>query len=217
MGKHCNPAWPSPKFIASTLLVDQHGDLRWKARPKDNGRHTGRLAGSLRPDGRRFVSIRFAGRMRTYLSDRVIFVLKNKRWPTGVVEFDSERLVDRPKHSRSPGRRGGLKAEKARDQAALEALESGAMRLVQVAEAVGGGRSNVRRRLVKLASLGLVEAPPRCCPDRGWLLTRAGKEAVLIDTPAPPAPAVAWVRPLVVVPPCADLAGNGMRLVARYG
>jgi hypothetical protein len=49
------------------------------------------------------------------------------------------------------------------------------------------------------------------------MLTKAGKEAALVDTPAPRPSAQLWVKPLVVTPPCADLAGNGMRLIARFG
>jgi hypothetical protein len=111
--------------------------------------------------------MRFEGRMRTMAADRVRYALAHGEWPRGRVEVEDGAPVDKPRRARSPGRRGGLRAEKARDQAALDALECGALRLARVAEAVGGERCNVLRRLVKLAAQGLVEPPPRCCPDRG--------------------------------------------------
>lgn len=175
-----------------------------------------RPAGSLRPDGRRIVSLRHRGAMRTMAAERVAFALIHKQWPKGVVEFDGERLIDRPRKAKSPGRRGGLKAERARDQAALDALDGGALRLARVAEAVGGGRTNVRRRLVKLASQGLIEPPPRCCPDRGWVLTRAGREAALVDAPAPVNGHVSpWLKPVTSYVRVASAGHDGN--VVRYG
>ena len=217
MGKHRAVSLPSPAALAAALMVDDAGRLVWKDRPKDNRRHAGRLAGSLRPDGRRIVSMRFGGRMRSMAADRVCYALTHQRWPKGRVEVEDGALVDKPRRARSPGRRGGLKAERARDQAALDALEGGAQRLVQVAEAVGGERCNVRRRLLKLAEQGLVEAPPRCCPDRGYMLTKAGRDATLVDAPASPAPTNGhrWLKPLRVLT-ADDFPGNGMSAV-RFG
>ena len=156
--------------------------------------------------------------MRTMGADRVRYALAHGEWPKGRVEIEDGEPVDKPRRARSIGKPGGKKAEQARDQATLDALEGGALCLAHVAEAVGGSRSNVRRRLVKLAREGLVEPPPKCCPPgRGWMLTKAGMELTLVDPPAPRPSAPSWVRPLVVTPPCADLAGNGMRKVARFG
>jgi len=216
MAKHRAVSLPSPARLA-TVLELRDGVLWWRSRTRGTVAMKACPAGSLRPDGRRIVSMRWRGAMRTMGADRVKFALIHQRWPTGRVEIEDGEPVDKPRRAKSPGRRGGLKAERARDQATLDALDGGALCLARVAEAVGGSRSNVRRRLVRLAAQGLVEPPPRCCPDRGWMLTKAGMELTLVDPPAPPAPVASWVRPLFVTPPCANLAGNGMRLVARYG
>jgi hypothetical protein len=185
MGKHCNPAWPSPKFIAAKLMIVDDA-VWWRDRKRGSVAMKARPVGAKpRPDGSRIVSLKFKGRMRTYRLDRVIFALVHKQWPKGRVEVENGQLVDLPRRAKSPGRLGGLKAERARDQAALDALDSGLLRLTHVTEAVGGSRGNVHKRLVKLAAQGLVEPPPRCCPDRSWMLTKAGKEAALVVAPAP--------------------------------
>jgi hypothetical protein len=193
MGKHAAIRLPSPAKLA-TVLELRDGDLWWRPRKRGTVFLSARPVGAApRPDGSRIVSLKFAGRMRTMRIERVKFALAHGQWPKGVVD----QGVDRPRKAKSPGRKGGLKAEKARDQKALDALEGGALCLAHVADAVGGERSNVRRRLVRLAREGLVEPPPKCCPDRGWLLTRAGRDAALVDAPAPPPVAAKpWVHPV---------------------
>jgi hypothetical protein len=59
MGAHRRPALPSPAALATALEVDSGGRLVWRERPRDNGRHVGRFAGSMQR-GHRIVSIRDA-------------------------------------------------------------------------------------------------------------------------------------------------------------
>jgi HNH endonuclease len=132
--------------------------------------------------------------MRILLAARAAFALAFGHYPTGRVDFVDgdadnlapDNLLDLPRRARSPGRRGGLKAERARDQAALDALDGGATTISKLASAMGSERSDARKRLLKLEARGLVEPPPRCCADRGWMLTHAGREQALTDLPPPP-------------------------------
>ena len=140
MGKYRAVCLPSPKRLAA-LLELRDGDLWWRSRTRGTVQMKARPAGSLRPDGRRIVSMRHRNGMRTMAADRVLLALAHGEWPKGRVEVEGGSLVDLPRRAHSPGRRGGLKAEKARDQAALDALESGALRLARVAEATGSERT----------------------------------------------------------------------------
>jgi hypothetical protein len=131
------------------------------------------------------VSIKFAGRIRTVAADRAAYAIANGCYPNGrVVHLDgnpenmaSGNLVDGPRRARSTGRRGGLVAEKARDLAALAAVEAGAETADAVARTMNAYCGNARRRLVKLAAKGLLEAV--CVPPRShWLLTATGRAAI---------------------------------------
>lgn len=147
--------------------------------------------------------------------ERVKFALIHQRWPTGRVEVEDGSPVDKPRRARSIGKPGGKRAEQARDQMALDALEGQRLTISDVAALTGSERTNCRKRLLRLAAQGLVEPPPRCCPDRGWALTMLGREKALIDAPAPPTPAVRWVKPVTsyLVVTQAGHDGN----VARFG
>jgi hypothetical protein len=198
-----HPALPPVEFLRQALVVDDEGALRWRDRPEDNHRHTGRLAGSMQR-GRRIVSIRDeSGVLRTALADRVLYALTHGHWPTGVVEIVGGQPVDRPRHARSPGR-GGLKAERSRDTAVLVALADRPLTVSGVASAVGSEPTNVRRRLSKLAAWGLVARPEHCpCQRNGepvppgmwraWTLTGAGADRAREATAEPVAPEP-WLR-----------------------
>ena len=182
------------------MIVD--GSLWWKDRRRGAVWMSARPAGSLRPDGKRIISLRPDGRVRTAGADRVMFAITHGRWPKGRVVVDGDRLLDLPRRARSPGRKGGVVAERARDAKALEAVARGATTITTLAAAVSGAPTNVRRRLCKLAEQGLL-TPPVCCPGRAhfWTLTAAGVEAVEeadLVQPAPPPPMInghRWWRP----------------------
>lgn len=182
------------------MIVD--GALWWKDRRRGAVWMSARPAGSLRPDGKRIISLRPDGQVRTAGADRVMFALTHGVWPKGRVVVDGDRLLDLPRRARSPGRKGGLPAERARDTRTLEAVAAGAATISTLASAVGGAPTNVRRRLTKLAAQGLL-VPPICVPGRAhfWLLSAAGAEAVEeaeLLTPAPIPPMInghRWFRP----------------------
>jgi hypothetical protein len=151
----------------------------WRSRVRGTAFLTARPAGSIRPDGKRIVSLKHAGRMRTMGADRVVFALTHGRWPQGRVVEDGDQLLDLPRRARSPGRRGGLVAERARDVRALTAIAAGATTVTALATATGSAKPNARRRMTKLATQGLL-ITPQCVPGRAhfWLLSAAGMEAV---------------------------------------
>ncbi len=211
MGRPRKPNPPPPDALAAALMVDSEGRLAWRDRPRDNKRHAGRLAGSVQR-GRRIVSMRDAdGVMRTIAADRVAFVLAQGHYPQGRVAFvdgDSSNLnpanlIETPGRARSPGRRGGKRAERALDMAALLALDDGPLTVSELAGQTGAEATNTRRRLCKLLAQGLV-IRPQCAPSRGWLLTAAGRKAAKdaeadLCGPAPPlrnGHAVPWLKPI---------------------
>jgi hypothetical protein len=198
LGKRSRPCPPPPEFLRASLEL-KNDVLHWRADFRNWGR-AGQPAGTRRPGGLTVVSIRWKGRIRTLRSERAIYALKHGVWPQGRVDENGE---DKPRRARSPGRRGGLAAERSRDMAMLDAIDAcratkgGPAILAALAEATGSQRTNARRRLVRLAESGLVQAPPKCAPGRGYFLTEKGREATLADlVDLPPRAPRPWVKPL---------------------
>ncbi len=88
--------------------------------------------------------------------------------------------------------------------AALAALDDRPLTVSELAGQTGAEPSNARRRLAKLMAKGLVAAPPKCAPSRGWALTMAGRKAARDADLAGPSPplrngaAVPWLKPIGV-------------------